>query len=146
QAKGITDPDEIHEFLTDKPKRTYNPFLIKNMLEAVEKISENLNKNHKIIIYGDYDVDGISSTALLIEFLSNITKNLDFYIPNRFSEGYGLNKNAILYIKEKMKGDLVITVDNGIGSYDEVEYAKELGLEIIVTDHHNPPDQIPQCI
>lgn len=145
-SKGITDPIDMKEFLNEKPQRTYDPFLIKNMLEAVKKIKDYIARKNKIIIYGDYDVDGVSSTALLIEFFKGITANIDYYIPNRFSEGYGLNKEALLCIKEEMQGDLIITVDNGISSYDEIEYAKEIGLDVIVTDHHNPPERIPECI
>lgn len=145
-SKGITDPIDMKEFLNEKPQRTYDPFLIKNMLEAVKKIKDYIARENKIIIYGDYDVDGVSSTALLVEFFKGITPNIDYYIPNRFSEGYGLNKEALLCIKEEMQGDLIITVDNGISSYDEIEYAKEIGLDVIVTDHHNPPERIPECI
>jgi len=145
-AKGITEPKEIEEFLSDQPKKTYDPFIIKNMKEAVNKIKYYLDNHKKIVIFGDYDVDGVTSVALLVEFFSSITKNIDYYIPNRFSEGYGLNKDAIKYVKEEMKADLIITVDNGISSFEEVEYAKEIGVDIIVTDHHNPPEKIPQCI
>ncbi len=145
-SKGITDPDNIKEFLSDRPQRTYDPFLIKNMKEAVEKIKEHIRKKDKIVVYGDYDVDGVTATSLLVEFFSNFIQDIDYYIPNRFSEGYGLNKEAIFYIKKEMQADLILTVDNGISSYHEVEYAKEIGLDIIVTDHHNPPEEIPQCI
>jgi len=144
--RGITEKEEIEEFLSDKPQKTYDPFLIKNMDTAVKRIKKHLKKNNKIIVFGDYDVDGVTSTALLIEFFKNTTDKIDYYIPNRFSEGYGLNEEAIKYIKEDMKGDLIITVDNGISSYKEIEYAKELGLDIIVTDHHSPPEQLPNCI
>lgn len=145
-SKGITDPEEIEEFLNDKPKKTYDPFLIMNMNEAVEKIRYHLDNNSKIIIFGDYDVDGVTSTTLLVEFFRYTTDNIDYYIPNRFSEGYGMNKDAIKYIKEKMNGNLIITVDNGVSSFSEVEYAKEIGLDIIVTDHHNPPEKLPECV
>lgn len=145
-SKGITDPDNIKEFLSDRPQRTYDPFLIKNMKEAVEKIKEHIRKKDKIVVYGDYDVDGVTATSLLVEFFSNFIQDINYYIPNRFSEGYGLNKEAIFYIKKEMQADLILTVDNGISSYHEVEYAKEIGLDIIVTDHHNPPEEIPQCI
>lgn len=144
--RGITDKKEIEEFLSDKPKKTYDPFLIKNMNEAIKKIQQHLENKNKIVIFGDYDVDGVTSTALLVEFFRNITDNIDYYIPNRFSEGYGLNKEAIKYIKDEMKGDLIITVDNGVSSYNEIEYGKEIGLDFIVTDHHNPPEQLPKCI
>lgn len=145
-AKGIQDEKEINEFLSDKPKKTYDPFIIKNMKEAVERIKYHIKKQNKIVIFGDYDVDGVTSTALLTEFFSHITDQIDYYIPNRFSEGYGLNKDAIKYVKEEMDGKLIITVDNGVSSYEEVEYAKEIGLDIIVTDHHNPPEKLPQCL
>src|SRR5690554_7970371 len=91
-AKGIYEPEEITEFLSDKPQRTYDPYRIKNIHEAVNKIKEHIDQTSKIIIFGDYDVDGISSTALLVEFMGNVTNNIDYYIPNRFSEGYGLNE------------------------------------------------------
>ena len=144
--RGIFNPKEIKEFLSDQPQKTYDPFKIKNMMLAIEKIKEHIDQKSKIIIFGDYDVDGISATALLVEFLGHLTTHIDYYIPNRFSEGYGLNENAILYIKEEMKGDLIITVDNGIGSYDQVEYAKKIGLDIIITDHHNIPEKLPKCL
>ncbi|MCR1897745.1 single-stranded-DNA-specific exonuclease RecJ [Irregularibacter muris] len=145
-AKGISDPEERKEFLSDKPQKTYNPLSIKNMDKAVEKIIEHLDKKSKVIIFGDYDVDGVTSTALLVEFFNTFTDKIDYYIPNRFSEGYGLNKEALLYIKEEMQGELVITVDNGVSCYEEIKYAQEIGLDIIVTDHHNPPEKLPSCI
>ncbi|WP_432404361.1 single-stranded-DNA-specific exonuclease RecJ [Wukongibacter sp. M2B1] len=145
-SKGITDKEDIEEFLSDKPQRTYDPFLIKNMTKAVGRIIYHLTKKNKIIIAGDYDVDGVTSTSLLLEFFGGITKNIDYYIPNRFTEGYGLNIDAIKYIKEEMGADLIITVDNGISAVKEIEYANELGLEVIVTDHHNPPEILPDCI
>ncbi|WP_432667253.1 single-stranded-DNA-specific exonuclease RecJ [Wukongibacter baidiensis] len=145
-SKGITDKEDIEEFLSDKPQRTYDPFLIKNMTEAVGRIIYHLTKKNKIVIAGDYDVDGVTSTSLLLEFFGGITKNIDYYIPNRFTEGYGLNIDAIKHMKEEMKADLIITVDNGISAVKEIEYANELGLEVIVTDHHNPPEALPNCI
>ena len=137
-SKGIVNPEDIKEFLSDKPQLTYDPFIIKSMDKAVEKIKKHIEYGNKIVIFGDYDVDGIASTALLVEFIGILTNNIDYYIPNRFSEGYGLNKEAIRYIKKELEGQLIITVDNGVSSHDEVEYAKELGMDIIITDHHNP--------
>lgn len=145
-SKGIVNPEDIKEFLSDKPQLTYDPFIIKSMDKAVEKIKKHIEYGNKIVIFGDYDVDGIASTALLVEFIGILTNNINYYIPNRFSEGYGLNKEAIRYIKKELEGQLIITVDNGVSSHDEVEYAKELGMDIIITDHHNPPDILPKCI
>jgi single-stranded-DNA-specific exonuclease len=146
RSKGITEKKDIEEFLSDKPQRTYDPFIIKNMTEAVGTIIRHITKGNRIVIAGDYDVDGVTATSLLLEFLGGITKNIDYYIPNRFTEGYGLNIEAIKHIKEEMKAQLIITVDNGISSVEEVDYANELGLEVIVTDHHNPPEKLPNCL
>ncbi|KXZ39755.1 single-stranded-DNA-specific exonuclease [Alkalithermobacter thermoalcaliphilus JW-YL-7 = DSM 7308] len=144
--KGIYEKKDIEEFLSDKPQRTYNPYLMLNMDKAVEKIIYHIERKSKIVVFGDYDVDGVTGTTLLVEFLRNLTNNIDYYIPNRFSEGYGLNKEAIAYIKDTMKADLIITVDNGVSSFDEVEYAIKIGMDIIITDHHNPPDKLPETI
>lgn len=145
-SKGIIEEEDMEEFLSDKPQKTYDPFIIKNMTEAVGRIIYHVTKGNNIVIAGDYDVDGVTSTALLLEFFSNITKNIDYYIPNRFTEGYGLNIDAIKHIKEEMNADLIITVDNGISATKEIDYANEIGLEVIVTDHHNPPEVLPNCI
>ena len=145
-SKGITEKEDIEEFLSDKPQRTYDPFMIKNMTEAVARIIYHIKKDNRIIIVGDYDVDGVTATSLLLEFLGSITKNIDYYIPNRFTEGYGLNLDAVKHIKEEMKAQLIITVDNGISAVKEIDYANEIGLEVIVTDHHTPPEILPNCI
>ncbi|QXM05342.1 single-stranded-DNA-specific exonuclease RecJ [Crassaminicella indica] len=143
--KGITTEEEIEEFLSEKPQKTYNPFLLKNMKEIVNTIIDYINKKKSIWIYGDYDVDGIASISLLMDFLSNFTNNLHYYIPLREEEGYGLNCDAIKDIKEK-GGELIITVDCGSTSVEEVELAKNLGMEIIVTDHHNLSEEVPDCL
>ncbi|QEK11497.1 single-stranded-DNA-specific exonuclease RecJ [Crassaminicella thermophila] len=143
--KGITSDEEIEEFLSSKPKKTYDPYLLKNMREVVEKIIKYINEKKSIWIYGDYDVDGISSISLLMDFLSKFTNNLNYYIPLREEEGYGLNCDAIEDIKKK-GGELIITVDCGSTSVKEVNLAKELGMEIIVTDHHNLSDEVPNCL
>ncbi|QZY55824.1 single-stranded-DNA-specific exonuclease RecJ [Crassaminicella profunda] len=143
--KGITTKEEREEFLSLKPKKTYDPFLLKNMKEIVEIIITYIKEKKSIWIYGDYDVDGISSISLLMDFLSNFTENLHYYIPLREEEGYGLNCDAIREIKKK-GAELIITVDCGSTSVEEVSLAKELGMEIIVTDHHNLSDIVPDCL
>ena len=135
---------EISEFLSDKPKKTYDPFLLLNMEEGVDLILSSIDQGERICIFGDYDADGITSTTVLMEVLSNLTDNLTYYIPSRFDEGYGLNCKAI----EKIKADnvdLIVTVDCGSVSFEEVEYAKSLGLKILVTDHHTIADRIADC-
>ncbi|HHY90682.1 MAG TPA: single-stranded-DNA-specific exonuclease RecJ [Clostridiales bacterium] len=143
--KGITSIDEMHEFLSPKPRKTYDPFLMKNMAEIVQEVIRAIEAQKNIWIYGDYDVDGITSIALLMEFLGKFTSKLNYYIPKREEEGYGLNCDAIQEIKNA-GADLIITVDCGSTSVKEVELAKSLGMDIIITDHHNLSDEIPDCL
>ncbi|MGN0711082.1 MAG: single-stranded-DNA-specific exonuclease RecJ [Anaerovoracaceae bacterium] len=145
KKRGIESEEEITEFLSDKPRKTYDPFLLLNMEQGVDIIMSAINERKRICIYGDYDTDGITSTSILLQFLRNFDIEADYYIPSRFEEGYGLNKAAILKIKENGV-DLIITVDCGSVSYDEVEYAKSLGLDIVVTDHHSITDVVADCI
>ena len=143
--RGICSEEDIAEFLSDKPQKTYDPFLLLNMEAGVDLILSTIENDEKICIYGDYDADGITSTSVLMEVLSHLTKNLSYYIPKRFDEGYGLNKEALDKIKHAGV-DLVITVDCGSVSVDEVEHAKEIGLKILVTDHHTVVDKVADCL
>ncbi|MDD4565310.1 MAG: single-stranded-DNA-specific exonuclease RecJ [Eubacteriales bacterium] len=143
--RGITDEDKILEILSDKPNRTYDPFLLKNMHAGVDLLLFSIKQNRRICIYGDYDADGVTSVSLLMQVLSHLTTNLFYYIPSRFDEGYGLNKDAI----DLIRGDgaeLIITVDCGSVSYDEVEYGKSIGIDFIITDHHNINERPADCI
>ena len=143
--KGIREITEIQEFLSLKPQKTYDPYLMKNMKEVVDLILFHIQERKNIWIYGDYDVDGVTSTALLISFLGNFTDKLNYYIPSRAEEGYGLNCEAISEIK-RQGAELVITVDCGSTSVKEIELAKELGMDIIITDHHNLSGDVPDCL
>ena len=137
--------EDIEMFLRPTRKNFHDPFLMPDMEKAVDRIINAINNQEKIIIYGDYDVDGITSITVLKSFLENIGISVDSYIPNRLQEGYGLNKPAIDEIV-KNKYDLMITVDCGISGIDEIEYANSLGLETIVTDHHEVGDKLPDAI
>lgn len=137
--------EDIEMFLRPTRKNFHDPFLMPDMGKAVDRIIKAINNQEKIIIYGDYDVDGITSITVLKSFLENIGISVDSYIPNRLQEGYGLNKPAIDEIV-KNKYDLMITVDCGISGIDEIEYANSLGLETIVTDHHEVGDKLPDAI
>ncbi|MEG2198896.1 MAG: single-stranded-DNA-specific exonuclease RecJ [Anaerovorax sp.] len=145
KKRGIQSEAEMLEFFSEKPKQTYDPFLLHNMAEGVDLILSTIKCKEKICIYGDYDADGVTSTGLLLQFLKNLTEEVSYYIPSRFDEGYGMNKGALDTIKGRGTS-LVITVDCGSVSYDEVEYGKSIGLKIIVTDHHNISDQPANCI
>ena len=139
------DYNDIRKFLNPTRNDFYDPFLLPDMEKAIDRIEEAITKNEKILIYGDYDADGITSTTLLTKFFKDIGINVENYIPNRLTEGYGLNNKAIDKIKEKGT-KLIITVDCGITSIKEIEYAKKLGIDAIITDHHEPSEEIPKAI
>ena len=143
--RGIMEEEQIEKFL--KPKRSdfYNPYGMPDMNIAVERIMKAIENKEKTIIYGDYDVDGITSVTVLKSFLEERGLHVGVYIPNRLEEGYGLNKKAVEYIAEQ-KYSLMITVDCGISAVEEVEYANQLGIETIVTDHHEPGNELPNAI
>jgi len=143
--RGVSEEKDILEFLSEKPKKTYDPFLLLNMEAGVDLILSAIKNKDKICVYGDYDADGITSAAVMLDILSNLTDRLEYYIPSRFDEGYGLNKEAIKKIKNR-GSKLIITVDCGSVSFEEVELAKELDLDIIITDHHNLTAKIPDCL
>lgn len=141
--RNISSPEEARHFLYDTVADGYDPFLMKDMEKAVKRISQGIDAGENIIIYGDYDVDGITSTSLLYMVLTDLGAVPSFYIPERQHEGYGLNKNALQQLTDQQT-DLVITVDCGISSYELIEEYKTK-LDIIVTDHHEPPAQIPDA-
>lgn len=140
--RGIKSDEEIKSFLYPKIEDLNDPFLLNDMEVAVDRILKAKENGEKITVYGDYDVDGITSIAILVKFLRELDVNIEYYLPSRLEEGYGLNNNALLKIKENGTS-LLITVDCGISAYEEIEYAKEIGLEVIVTDHHECPEKLP---
>lgn len=125
--------------------KTYNPFLMEGMYDAVDRISHAIKRDEKVLIHGDYDADGITSLALLFRVLKDFGVKVIPYIPNRFSEGYGFSINAIKKAKEE-GASLIITVDCGISSYYEVEEARAKGIDVIITDHHLKPPKVPRAI
>ena len=138
------DEDSIGVFLAPTRNDFYDPFLMPDMDKAVDRILTAIKNQEKVIIYGDYDVDGITSITVMKKFLMERGLNVDYYVPNRLDEGYGLNKEAL----QKIKDDgytLVITVDCGISAISEVEYANLIGLEIIITDHHEQGETLPNA-
>ncbi len=146
ESRGIDSEEKLNIFLNPTDSLFYNPFLLKNMDKLVKRINKAMEKNEKVLIFGDYDVDGISASAILIKFFSSKNFYVDYYLPNRYIDGYGLTNEAIQHVKEKYNPNLIITVDCGISCYDEVEFAKSLGIEIVVTDHHDIPERIPDTI
>ena len=142
--RGIVDEKAILSFMSDQ-NLLDSPFDIKDMDKAVERIQQAIENDEKICIYGDFDVDGVTSTALLYSYLYDLGADVMFYIPSREEEGYGLNNNAVTLLAQN-KVQLIITVDNGIAAFDEVEYANSLGIDTVITDHHMPPDKIPEAV
>lgn len=144
QKRGIETPEDIDRFLNPKLCNLYDPTLMKDMDKAVQRIRKAIKDNEKVTIYGDYDVDGITSCTIMMKLLQKFGLNVDYYVPSRIDEGYGLNKKAIEEI-HKRGTTLIITVDNGISSFNEVEFAKKLGIDVIITDHHEPRNKLPNA-
>ena len=143
--RKIISEAEITKFLNPKRSDFYNPFGMPDMEKAINRILKAIENGEKIIIYGDYDVDGITSVAVLKSFLEERGLQIGVYIPNRLNEGYGLNKEAIKFISDNGY-QLMITVDCGITATEEIEYAKSLGIETIITDHHEPIEILPDAV
>lgn len=144
--RGYNTKEKLNSFLFDNISNLKDPFLLLNMKEVVERIEKAISLNEKILIFGDYDVDGICATSILYNYLKTKTNNVFTYLPNRFEDGYGLSCPAIDKIAKKEKPNLIITVDCGISCVKEVEFVKQMGIDIIVTDHHVIPSEIPNCL
>lgn len=145
EKRGVKGDLEIEEFLSDRPQLTFDPLLMKDMEESAREILLTIEQGKEICIYGDYDCDGVCAISLLLEILTKCSARVTYYIPSRFEEGYGLNLEAIKAIKDR-GADLIVTVDCGSVSMEEVEYAKEIGLSMIVTDHHNLNERAAPCL
>ena len=143
-ARNITDITSVKKYFSDEYEEGYDPFLMYDMKRAVDRINEAIDNEEKILVYGDYDADGITSTVLLVETLISMGANVSSYIPNRFEEGYGPNKEAFTKIINSGI-TLIITVDNGIAGVEEIDLANELGCDVIITDHHKIQDTIPNA-
>ena len=143
--RNIIEDEDVKLFLNPTRSDFHDPYLMPDMKQAVDRIIKAIEKNEKTIIYGDYDVDGITSITVLTRFLKERGLDVSSYIPNRLDEGYGLNKEAIKNIADEGY-KLIITVDCGISGTEEVKYAYSLGMEVIVTDHHEPLEELPEAL
>lgn len=143
--RNIIKEEDIRLFLEPTRKDFHDPFMMIDMKKAVERIKKAIANKENITIYGDYDVDGITSITVLKSFLKDLGLEVSTYIPNRLDEGYGLNKEAIKKIYQS-GCELMITVDCGISAIEEIDYANSLGIETIVTDHHEAGNEIPKAI
>ena len=143
--RNMTDPEQLKVFLHPTRKDFHDPYLMPDMRKAVNRIKHAIETQEKVIIYGDYDADGITSITVLKSFLEANNLHVNYYIPNRLEEGYGLNKPAVKKIADEQY-KLMITVDCGISAIEEIKYANELGLETIVTDHHEVAEELPKAL
>jgi len=140
--RGISNPAEAEKFLNPKLSDLRDPFEIPNIEAAARRVLLAKERGEKVLVYGDYDVDGVTGTAILIHALRFLGLEVSYYIPHRYGEGYGLSLESVRKIAESGV-KLMITVDCGIASAIEIEEANALGLEVIVTDHHNLPRELP---
>jgi single-stranded-DNA-specific exonuclease len=143
--RGITDPASANEFLYPSASQLFDPFLLPDMTKAVERIRQAVAKQESICVYGDYDADGICATSILLNCLEAMQAICHAYIPSRHKEGYGLRESSVRTLCQQ-DVRLIITVDNGINAFYEVALAHELGMDVIITDHHSTDEQIPDCV
>ena len=143
-ARGVTDPEDARRLLSPQAEPLLDPMLMRDMDRAVARVRRAVENGETITVYGDYDVDGITSTCLLTQFLQSLGADVRPYIPGRLEEGYGLNHEAVAAQARQGVG-LIITVDCGITALDEADYARELGVDLVITDHHACKDRLPQA-
>ncbi len=143
--RGITNYKKAKNFFRPDLSHLHNPFLMKGMMEAINRINTVISNNQKILLYGDYDVDGTTSVAMMYTFFSNFTDKIDYYIPCRYNEGYGISYKGIDYAKEN-NISLIISLDCGIRAVEQIDYAKKKGIDFIICDHHNPANTVPNAI
>ena len=143
-SRGYNTEEQIEEFLN--PKVMHDPFALKGMKGLVDRVKLAKELKDRVLIFGDYDVDGVSATAIMIKALKIFGIEADFYLPNRFVDGYGLTNEVIDKIADKFEPNLIITVDCGVSCANEIEYAKNKGIDVVVTDHHEIPDILPDTI
>jgi single-stranded-DNA-specific exonuclease len=143
--RGIVDYDKAKAFFRPDLSDLHDPFLMKDMDIAVDRLNKALEKNEKILIYGDYDVDGTTAVALMYSYLKKFSASVSYYIPDRYAEGYGVSKNGIDYAVNN-KITLIITLDCGIKANENVKYARQNGIDVIICDHHLPGEELPEAV
>ncbi|MDE6636997.1 MAG: single-stranded-DNA-specific exonuclease RecJ [Muribaculaceae bacterium] len=143
--RGVSTPEEAIGFLSPSLEDLHDPFLMPDMDKAVNRLNRAMGAKEKIMIYGDYDVDGTTAVALVYKYLQNYYSNIEYYIPTRYEEGYGISRKSIEYAAEN-DIKLVVVLDCGIKAIDEIAYAKQLGIDFIICDHHVPDDELPPAV
>ena len=144
-SRGVSTSEDVRRFFRPSLTDLHDPFLMDGMNAAVDRINQALGRKERILVYGDYDVDGTTAVALVYRFLQQFTTNIDYYIPNRYNDGYGVSYKGVDYAKETGV-KLVIVLDCGVKAVDEIAYAKELGIDFIVCDHHVQDEVLPPAV
>ncbi len=143
--RGLNTPEKINYFLNPEKLKICSPFVFTQMKKSVERIFEAIEKQEKIIIYGDFDADGVTSCALLFKTLLHLKANVEYYVPNRENENHGLNTKALVKLIAKNKAKLIITVDCGVSDVEQVNFANGFKVDVIITDHHEAPEELPKA-
>lgn len=143
--RGLSSTEQVRSFFSPSLQMLHNPFLMKDMEEAVERVHRAVESREKILVYGDYDVDGTSAVSLVYSFLRQFTDNIDYYVPDRYDEGYGISMHGVDWAHEQ-GCSLVIALDCGIKEVSAVEHARDFGMEFIICDHHLPGDVLPPTV
>ena len=144
-GRGLTEPDQAASFLAPRLADMLDPFLLAGMEAAVERLVAARATAEPVCIYGDYDVDGISATALLVSGFTALGLQAGYHIPNRMEDGYGLNRDALTQIRQQGFG-LAVSVDCGVTAVDEARFCRDIGLDLIITDHHQPLPELPEAV
>ncbi len=144
-ARGITTESAAKRFFRPQLSDLINPFLMRDMDRAVDRLNDAIGRKERIMVYGDYDVDGCTAVALVYRFLQQFYSNIEYYIPNRYEDGYGISQRGIDYAAER-DVKLIIILDCGIKANEEVAYAKARGIDFIISDHHVPDDTLPPAV
>lgn len=144
-GRGFRTADEMTNFLAMDQSVVHDPFLLHDMQKAVERIMSAIEANEKILVYGDYDADGVTSTTIMYETLAQLGADVNYFVPNRFKDGYGPNLAEYQHFINNEQVQLIVTVDNGVAGNEAINYAQEHGVDVVVTDHHEMPDQLPNA-
>ncbi|MCM1297517.1 MAG: DHH family phosphoesterase, partial [Muribaculaceae bacterium] len=143
--RGVQTPADADRFFNPSIADLHDPFLLPDMDKAVERLNRAMGSKERIMVYGDYDVDGVTAVTLVYKYLQNYYSNIEYYIPTRYEEGYGISKKSIDYaVDAGIK--LVIVLDCGIKAIDEIAYAKSKGIDFIICDHHTPDEELPPAV
>lgn len=143
--RGIRTEEALDEFLTADLSQLHDPYLLHDMAKAVPRIRQAIEEGERILIYGDYDADGMTSASIVKETLDMMGAEPLVYLPNRFTDGYGPNQSVYKYFIEQEAVSLIITVDNGVAGHEAIRYAQEQEVDVIVTDHHSLPEELPEA-